>query len=181
MKKLLMLAPCTALLFACSGGGGGNAGSGAALALQPGQWETTMQFTNIEVPGVPEAQVAQMREMMSRPQVRTECMTPAQAANPTRNMMNPGGAAGACQFPQSTFSGGTINVQGSCNAGARGSLNMSMTGTYTPTTMNAQVSSTVRPPAGTPGPQEVRMSGTLSARRTGDCPAGGAAPAGNGM
>ena len=179
MKKLLMLAPCTMLIFACSGGGGNGSG-GAAVALQPGQWETTMQFTSIEVPGVPEAQVAQMRQMMTRPQVRSECMTPQQAANPTGNMMNPGGA-GACQFSQSTFAGGTINVQGSCNAGGRGSMNMSLTGTYPPTTMNAQVTSTVRPPAGTPGPQEVRMSGTMSARRTGDCAAGGAAPAGNTM
>jgi hypothetical protein len=170
MKKLLILAPCTALLFACSGGGSG-------VALQPGQWETTVQFSNIEVPGVPEAQVAPMRQMMGQPQVRSQCMTAEQAANPGGNMMNPGGASGNCQFTKNSFTGGTIDVQGSCTAPGRGTATMNMTGTYTATTMTAQVSTTVRPPAGQPGPQEVRMSGSLSARRTGEC--GAAATPGN--
>jgi hypothetical protein len=169
MRKLLVLAPCTALLFACGGGGAGS------VALQPGQWETAIQFTNIEVPGVPEAQVAAMRSAMSRPQTRSECMTPEQAANPTGNMMNPGGQAGSCNFTQNTFSGGTINVQGTCTAPGRGTAEMRLTGTFTATTMTAQVNTTVRAPAGTQGPQEVRMTGTLNGRRTGDC-AGGARP-----
>ncbi|HTU10842.1 MAG TPA: DUF3617 domain-containing protein [Allosphingosinicella sp.] len=172
MKKLLVLTPCIAILAACGGSGGAGGGS---VALQPGMWETTVTFSNIEVPGVPEAQVAAMRQAMSRPQTRSECMTPEQAANPSGNMMNPGGQAGACQFSKSTFANGTIDVAGSCNAGGRGSLNMTMAGTYTPTTMTANVTTAVRPPAGTPGPQEVRMTGSLSARRTGDCPGGAAA------
>jgi hypothetical protein len=176
MNKLLLLAPCTALLFACSGGGGNGAGS--AVALQAGQWETTMQFTSIEVPGVPEAQVAPMREMMSRPRTMSQCITPQQAANPMGNMM--GQPQQGCNFTKNTFAGGTIDIQGTCSPGGQ-QAQMSLTGTYTATTMNAQITSTVRPPAGTPGPQEVRMAGTLSARRTGDCPAGGTAPAGNTM
>ncbi len=167
MKKLLVLAPCISLLFACSGGGD-------SVALQPGQWETTMQFSNIEVPGAPEAQVAQMRTMMGRPQTRSECITPQQAANPMGNMMNPGG--GSCNFTQNTFSGGTINLQGACNPpGGQGTAQITMTGTYTPTTITAQVSSEVRPAVASPGaPESVRMSGNLTSRRTGDCPAGAA-------
>jgi Protein of unknown function (DUF3617) len=165
MRKTLVLAPCTALLFACGGGG-------SSVSLQPGQWETTMQFSNIEAPGAPEAQVAQMRAMMGRPQTRSECITAAQAANPMGNMMNPGGTG--CNFTQNTFSGGTINLQGSCNPpGGQATAAITMTGTFTADTITANVSSEVRPTAATPGaPQSIRMSGTLTSRRTGECPGG---------
>lgn len=161
MKKALVLAPFAALLFGC--------GSGSSVSLQPGQWETVMQFSNIEVPGAPEAQVAQMRAMMGQPQTRSECITPQQAANPMGSMMNPGG--GGCNFTQNTFAGGTINLQGSCNPpGGQATAQLTMTGTYTATTITAQVNSEVRPTAATPGgPQMIRMSGTLRSRRTGDC------------
>ena len=168
MRHWIAAAPAL-LLIACGEGGGGG---GSAVALQPGQWETTVQFTSIEVPGAPEAAVAQMREMMSRPQTRSECITPQQAANPTGNMMTPG-AGSNCQFSESTFAGGAIRVRGTCQQPGQGSAQMSMEGSYTPTTMQAQISSEVQAPAGTQGgPQSVRMSGTFNSRRTGECAAG---------
>jgi hypothetical protein len=162
MKRLMLLAPSTALLFACSP---------SAVSLQPGMWETTVQFTSIDVPGAPPAELAAMRAMMSRPQTHSECMTPEQAASPAQRMMNPSSNGNACQFSDSTFAGGTIRVHGTCQAPGRGTSQTNMEGSYTATTMQATVSSEIHPPAGTPGPQSVRMSGTLSARRTGDCPA----------
>jgi hypothetical protein len=98
-------------------------------------------------------------------------MTPEQAASPAQRMMNPSSNGNACQFSDSTFAGGTIRVHGTCQAPGRGTSQTNMEGSYTATTMQATVSSEIHPPAGTPGPQSVRMSGTLSARRTGDCPA----------
>ena len=169
MRHWIAAAPAL-LLIGC---GEGGPGGGGAVALQPGQWETTVQFTSIEVPGVPEAQLAQMREMMSRPQTRSECITPEQAANPTGNMMSPGGGD-ACQFSESTFAGGTIRMRGTCQQPGQGTAQMSMEGSYTATTMQANISSEVQAPAGAPqgGPQSVRMSGTFSSRRTGECAAG---------
>jgi hypothetical protein len=98
-------------------------------------------------------------------------MTAEQAANPAQRMMNPSSNGNACQFSDSTFAGGVIRVHGSCQAPGRGTSQTNMEGTYTATTMQATISSEIHPPAGTPGPQSVRMSGTLNARRTGDCPA----------
>ena len=160
MKRLLPALPI-GLLFACSP---------SAVSLQPGMWETTIQFTSIDVPGAPPAELAAMRAMMGRPQVHSECMTPAEAANPAQRMMNPSSNGNACQFSDSTFAAGTIRVHGSCQAPGRGTSQTSMEGSYTATTMQATLSSEMHPPAGTPGPQQVRMTGTLSARRTGDCP-----------
>ena len=129
MKKLALFAPTVALAAACSG---------SSVSLQPGQWETTMQFSSIEVPGIPEAQLAPMRAAMGQPQTHSECMTPEQAANPAGNMLNQGGTGGNCQFSENTFSGGTIRVHGTCQQPGRGSAQMTLDGSYTATTMEAR-------------------------------------------
>ena len=162
MKRQLLLAAPMALLFACSG---------SAVSLQPGQWETTVRFSDIQAPGAPEAMLVPMRAAMSQPQVNSQCMTPAQAANPAASLANPGGG-GACQYSESTFAGGRIKVRGTCQGAGPGAVSMSMEGSYTATTMQAQVSSEMQMPQGQPGPRSIRMSGTLSGRRTGECTSG---------
>jgi len=165
MKRLLLLAPVAALAAGCSGG---------ADQIQPGQWETTIQFTSIDIPGAPPGAAEQMRQMMGQPQTRSECITPEQAANPAGNLANPGGDSGDCEFSEQTFAGGAIRMRGTCTPAGQGTVQMSMEGTYTATTMQADITSEVTPPAGAGtngGPQAIRMSGTFSSRRTGDCPA----------
>jgi hypothetical protein len=162
MKRLVLPALPIALLFACSP---------SAVSLQPGMWETTIQFTSIDVPGVPPAQLAATRAMMSQPQTRSACMTPAEAANPAQRMMNPESGGNACQLSDSTFADGTIRVHGTCQGPGRPTSQMSMVGTFTATTMQATITSEVHAATGAAGPQAGRMAGTLSARRTGDCPA----------
>jgi hypothetical protein len=167
MKRHLLWAPPLALLFACSG---------SAVSLQPGQWETTTRMTSIEVPGAPEAMVTQMRaQLANRADTQSRCITPQEAANPAGNMLNPGGGGQGCTFTDNTFAGGVINVNGSCaGPGGRGSMRMGLQGSYTATTIEGRVSAEVTAPPGAapPGtPQTVRMSGTMTARRTGDCPA----------
>jgi hypothetical protein len=163
MKRLLLWAPSMALIAACSG---------SAVSLQPGQWETTIRMTSVEMPGAPEAMVAQMRQAASAPQTSSECMTPEEAANPASKMMNPGGGANSCQFTESTFAGGAIRVRGTCSPPGAGRQQMSMEGSYTSTTMEARITAEMQaPPGANPtGPQSVRVSGTMTGRRTGDCP-----------
>ena len=167
MKRLVRWAPSLALLAtACSGGGSDQ--------IQPGMWETTSRMTDVQVPGMPAAQAAQMKAAMAnQAQTQSQCITPEQAANPAGNMLNQGGDAQGCQFSDSTFAGGRINVRGTCPgpAGA-GTATMSWEGTYTKTTMEGRITAEVQAPAGAQGgPQTIRMSGTLASRRTGDCPA----------
>ena len=163
MKKLALFAPTLVLCAACSG---------SAVSLQPGQWETTIQFSSIEMPGAPEAAVAPMRAMMGQPHTQSSCMTAEEAANPTNKMMNPEGAGPqGCTFSENTFAGGTIRVHGSCTPPMGGTMQMNMDGSYTATTMQAQITQEMHAPPGRPGPQTIRLSGNLTARRTGDCPA----------
>lgn len=174
MKKLLVLAPCAALLFGCSGGGP----FGGGVALQPGQWESTVQFTTIEMPGAPPGAAEAMRAMLGQPQTRSSCMTPEQAANPAGAIATPEGAGADCRFEENGFANGTINVRGTCSNATRGNLQMTMTGSYTATTMEATVNQTMTAPPNTPGPQSIRLEGRMTSRRTGDCTAGATPPAG---
>jgi len=161
MKRFVPTALPLALLVACSP---------SAVALQPGMWETTVQFNSVDLPGASPQELGAMRAMMSRPQTHSECITAEQAANPMQRMMNSSGDPHACQFGDSTFANGVIRVHGSCQAPGRGTAATNMEGSFTATTIQANISSEIHPPAGTPGPQSARMSGTLSAHRTGDCP-----------
>ena len=155
-----------------SGGDAQGAGPVAApvtaVSLQPGNWQTSVTFSNIEVPGIPEQQAAAMRQQMGRPQTRANCITPAQAANPMGDIM--GQPRRGCTFVKNTFAGGVIDVAANCTAPNQGQAQLAMTGSYTANTINAQIRMEARPPQGTQGgPQMVRMSGTVSSRRVGEC------------
>ena len=164
MKRLVLWAPTLALLAACGG---------SAVSLQPGQWEMTTTMTNFEVPGAPAAMAEQMRAAMAQPRTQNECITPEQAANPTRGMMTPDGKSEGCTFTDQTFAGGVIRMAGSCPAPGGGSIRTNLNGSYTATTMEAQISAEVDAGASAPQgmPRNIRMSGTMTGRRTGDCPA----------
>jgi hypothetical protein len=140
--------------------------SGSSTAIQPGQWETTTAFTTVEAPGMPPQALEAMRaQLANQRQTQTSCITPAQAANPAGDMMNAGGGGpNSCQFSKSTFAGGVIDVAGTCPSPA-GTMNMSWQGNYTATTMEGRFTTEVQG-----GPQSMRMIGTLSGRRIGDCP-----------
>lgn len=158
MKRLALLAPTVAIIVACSGGG---------VSLQPGQWEMTTKMTDIEIPGAPPAMAAQMKQAMTaQAQTQSRCITAAEAANPAGNMASPSGNAQGCTFSKQTFSGGSIDVAGSCPGPAGGTMETSLSGSYTATTMDTRISANIQG-----GPQPMRMSGTMTGRRTGDCPA----------
>ena len=167
MKRLVWWAPSLALIAAaCSGGGSDQ--------IQPGMWETTSRMTDVQMPRMPPAMAEQMKaQMASQTNTQSQCITPEQAANPAGNMLNQGGEAQGCQFADSTFADGRINVRGTCpGPGGAGRATMAWEGTYTATTMEGRITAEVQAPAGAAGgPQNIRMSGTLSSRRTGDCPA----------
>jgi hypothetical protein len=165
MKRIALIAPALALLAACSGG---------ADQIQPGMWETTSEMVDIELPGLPEEAVAQMKARFTgQTQTQSQCITPEQAANPVESMLNQNGGEQGCTFSETVFANGTINVRGTCPgpAGA-GSAAMSWQGSYTADTMEGRFTAEFEAAPGSEGAAGgMRMSGTLKSRRTGDCPA----------
>lgn len=160
MKRLLLCVPALSLLAACSE---------STVSLQPGQWEMTVQFTAMDVPGAQEAQLTAARQVMAQPNVRSACITPEQAANPASTLLSPDGESGACQFGDTTFSGGVIRVRGTCQPPDGTSAQMEMDGSYTATTIESRLTQRLTAPPGGPGPELMTLTGTLTGRRTGDC------------
>lgn len=165
MKRLAVFAPVIALALACSQ---------SAVNLQPGQWEMTTIVTGVQAPGASAEMLAQMRAGMSQRQVMSECMTPEQVADPKRWLQNPGAPAERCTFTDQTLAGGVIRVASTCPLPDGGSTRVSLEGTYTATTIEARGSAQVVAGSSAPPdiPRNVSTTGTMTARRTGDCPAG---------
>jgi hypothetical protein len=155
MKRLILVAP--ALLLSAASADESN------YVVQPGFWETTIRFTSIEVPGLSEDAVAQMQRTFAyNPDIRRECITPAGATDPTA------GLTGIldCEFREQTFAEGRIRVSGICPlSDGEGQIDMLWDGGYTYTTMTGAITSEV---SGTG--LDMRMRGTLDARRIGECP-----------
>ena len=159
MKRVVLLAPLA--LLACSGG--------SSTPIQPGQWEMTTQFSTVEAPGMPEAALKAMQsQLANQRQTQSTCVTPQQAANPGADIVKAGDSGeGGCTFSDSTFSGGRISVHGTCPGPGGQRMTMAWEGSYTATTMDGRFTTEVQG-----GPQSMRMVGTMTGRRTGECRTG---------
>lgn len=178
-RSIILAAGIAAIAIVAGCSKGGN------VQQQPGEWETTSRIKSIEVPGAPPEAQAQIRAQVGQTQTRRECLTEAQARDPMgqmRAMLAQGGPASACTFSDQTYSGGTIRIRGTCPApGGQGSAQISVEGTYDATTMQGTMTMNAQAGANAPagGPTGMNMTAEINGRRVGDCPAGGAAPAGN--
>lgn len=164
MHRIVCGLAAATIIGGCSGSGGSD-----EIALQPGEWETTVTFSEIDIEGMPEELAAMMREqMVNQPQTESDCITPEQAADPQGQLLMPEGAGSDCTFDEQVFEGGRISLRGSCNgAGGDEPGQVSMTGTYTATSIDAEIS--VEGTDSTMG--DIRMAGRFASERTGECSA----------
>lgn len=167
----------TLLLGACSGQSGNETAangseseastgatgaSGPALAaLQPGQWETTVEILRMEMPGMPAGMPAP-----TIPATTTRhCVTPEEAAQPPAEFFagNPGDA---CQRENFTIGNGRVSGVITCSAEGT-TIRSEMEGQFSSTSfeMTSRTQTTA---------QGMTMNGEtrIRSRRVGDCPAG---------
>jgi hypothetical protein len=170
--KASTVAVTALLLTACSGQGGsdnatgsasGSGGSGATIRLQPGQWESRVEVVRVSAPNMPPG--VEMPHMA--PVTASFCMTPEQAAGPNGGVMAGNDMAGTgCTTENFSMAGGRITGTVQCNMQGTTSRT-TMDGQFSPTsyemTMVAQTNA-----GGVATENETR----ITARRTGDCPAG---------
>ena len=167
----------TALLAACSGQSGNDqtaadgaapaeAGSGAGeaglAALQPGEWETTVEVLSMEVPGMP----AGMAAPAIPPTTTRHCVTPEEAAQPNAEFFAGNAEGAACQRENFTIANGRISGVITCAAEGT-TIRSEMNGQFA--SDRYEVTSRTQTTA-----QGMTMNGEtrLTARRVGDCPAG---------
>jgi len=146
MNRLIAATPILLLLPAA-----------ADLPIQPGKWQSIVTIVDVQMPNAPPGMADRMR---AKPQVFTNCVTPAQAANGPRTLMQ--ATSGKCRYSTFSAAGGRINAVMSCDFG-QGAMTARSSGTYTATTL------TVTGSSATTGRMPMRMTTRTAARRLGAC------------
>jgi hypothetical protein len=172
MRHWIAAAPAM-LLIACGGGGeagggnaakaGGGGGKVEAASFQPGQWETIVQITRMEIPNMPQGAAP---PTMPPTTVRS-CLTEEQARQPSANFLTGSGENGGCTSENFTMAGGRISGTVQCNSQGT-QVRSTMDGRYSPTTYELTMQSQTQAQG-----MNMEMDARITARRIGDCPAGG--------
>jgi hypothetical protein len=165
---LLALAACGSSGTKGEGNGASTkagSGGGGTVALQPGEWEMTMEMVNMSAPNLPPAIVAQMKRA---PTVTRDCVTPEEAKGPKPETFAAQQNGNNCKQEDFVWGAGRAHGKTSCTS-ANGSDKMVMTmdGTYTPQSMDMTLKSETQT-------HNVSMSSEMhmTGRRIGECPAG---------
>lgn len=139
----------------------GVGAAGAAVAMQPGQWEITTEVLRMEVPNMPKGVSAPTPPPTT---VRT-CLTPQQASAPSGGFLTGSGESGGCTTENMSMSGGRIQGTVQCNQPGT-TMRSTMDGQFSPTgfEVNQQVETSAQG-------MNMTIQSRTSGRRVGDCPA----------
>jgi hypothetical protein len=143
-----------------------KAGAVAPARLQPGQWETTVEIAQVDMPGMPAAVRDQMKSSTTQKQSVTTCITPEQAAKPQADVLA-GNTGGRCTYRNYAMAGGKIDATLVCAGPGNGETVQTISGTFTETAFS--VTSDLKT-AGGPG-ETMSMKSKTSGRRIGECKA----------
>ena len=154
MTRFLLLPAAVALMAMQTG----------STAMQPGQWEFVTTMTELDMPGSPPDMVEAARSGIGRPRTESRCVSPEEAADPAARLMQRRNATN-CDYSRTIFADGRIDIAGRCTSADGDPMEVALTGDFTAIDMRGAISADVA--NGT-----MRMRGTMTARRTGDCAPG---------
>lgn len=132
--------------------------------LQAGKWRSTTRFSEISIPGLPPQVAEMMRQQMGRGSAVEYCLKPEDIRRPGAQSLG-GAEAEHCRYDEWSHTGGKMQATIVCEIPGRGNMRARMVGTGSSTSYRATIDSTITDPQqGT-----IRMKGTVSGERTGDC------------
>ena len=137
-------------------------GGGGTVALQAGEWETTVQVMSMNVPGMPRGVAPPMPAAITT----RHCLTPEQVARPNADFFAGQAQANGCTYENFSMAGG--HLQGTIHCNMQGNrMDMTMDGQFTPTSyeIHQQTQATT---SGMSTQTELRVT----SRRVGDCSGG---------
>ena len=148
-------AAALALLAACSGGE-----ETAADGVEAGQWNFTIQVTDVEAPELAPEQLQAMLAQQQQSQSMSQCFTEAQARNLDTSTAALSGNDD-CEFSESSFADGEIRVRGSCDIpNAPQPATLEMDGGYDRTSMNIDMRMVMAESPIGPMTTHIEMTGT---------------------
>lgn len=182
MRTINLLPLGAAILLAACGssgdeaaGGGDEAVSAESVAAKveglvqprPGQYQTSLELIELDVPGMNEQAKTQMRAMMGGElsQGNDFCLTPEEAENNgARNMME-NLAESNCTFDKFDVAGGTIDADMQCKGEDGTVSHVLMDGTMT--AEGSTMTMTMDQEMANVGKMSMKMR--VTSKRTGDC------------
>jgi Protein of unknown function (DUF3617) len=175
--KLLAALPLLALMSGCSdnadtdGDGSVSRAERAEemrrdgyLAMQPGRWRMTFDFTDIEVPRLGESEKASIRAELAKGASGLSCLSKAEAAKPGPDFFGGKGAEG-CSYQSFDIAGNRASMALSCGMGEVGKAQMNLDGTVGETEFSFDTDLVVQVPmAG-----KITLKGTMTGKHEGKC------------
>lgn len=136
-----------------------------APALRPGEWETSVEMIEAEMPGMPKMGAEAVARAQGTAKTHRYCMTPADAGQPTGAWLS-GNADQKCRYTQFSMAGGRIESVLSCpGPDGREAMTVTTTGTVTPELVNAEARMAMS------GANGMKVTTRVTSRRIGECPA----------
>lgn len=178
MRHSILLAAAAFALTACGGSDTDADGDGeisldeaavqsdGMIKPEPGQYRSTVELTDLQMPGAPPEAQEMMRAMMASGQQESSfCLTPEQADRGFEEMLRQSQEDQDCSFEKFEASGGSIDAVMTCRGGGQGSGRMAIQGTGTSTSSRM----TMTMDAEGPGGQSMTMTMETEQERIGDC------------
>ena len=141
----------------------------AAPRAEPGQYETSVELLEFEVPGMPASQTDAVKQMMAVEfsKASTFCLTPEQAEEGPQRMVQQM-AESNCTFGRYDVTGSSIDGEMTCTGeqGFDGTVRVSGTMSGDTSSMTME---TIHKVPGMPG-EGARMKMQMDSRRIGECP-----------
>ncbi len=135
----------------------------SAAAIEPGNWSSTMRTVDIDLPGEMPAQVSDMirTQMMQNARSSTSCVTQEDIDNAPEQMFDQ--TEGQCEYSRFEMADGVLDAEAQC-ATEQGTMNMTMTGSYTDTTYSMVSNVQMQSPMGA-----MNMTAEIEGERIGEC------------
>lgn len=132
--------------------------------MRTGQWRSTIEFTEFDIPGLPASMADMVRGSLGRTQTTEYCVTPDDLRRPSADALGGEGAEN-CDYEDWSYRGGEMRAVLVCNIPGQGRARMVMEGSGSPTAYRSTISSEIS------GTQmgTIRMSGNVTGERIGDC------------
>jgi hypothetical protein len=160
---ILLLAACGSQDKA-GNGAAAKAGGGATIALAPGQWETIVEVTGLNITGGPRLPGG-MTPPLPPPTTVRSCLTPEQAARPNANFLSGSGEGGGCNSENLSMAGGSIQGTITCSS-AGATIRTTINGRFGTDSYETESQSRI-----TSNGMTMETTGRTRSRRVGDCPA----------
>lgn len=133
---------------------------------KPGEYRSAVTLVDLQIPGIPARELAQMRDMMSRSMGKTQtyCLTKEEASKGFEEMARQ--SQESCRIESFEADGNRFSGRMSCNQeGSTGTMTMTGTGSETGSEMEMAMN------MASPDLPEGKMAMTLRVKstRTGDC------------